>query len=662
MGKIIRRIRKIIPREVRPAVPFAAAYFGGPALGAKLGIQGELARNVAGKALTAALTSKAQGDDTDIALRSAALAAAPDVLQSGLGTIGSKLTPQTTQALKASLPELPVTVGGELVAAANQTVPLSQQLGNLATAASESDLITSLVSPKGQTLGAQAKALAIPTAIEGGAQLAEIQQDQIDAYNRQLQEQGVMNKVKRRQSIFDIYINAGYEPDYVNSVLDKYGYADGGIAYLANGGLEADAEKMLERFSTGFRNYKGKMEPMKALFRKKKKDRKPEVIETEKGQIVFNLPSEDEDRGFKDALMTAREGIEMAYKTPGPAPTPFMKFAKGGEVEIEEETEDLGIMDFMKDQGIPYGEQASYGYNEAMSDTFDMYKDMKRNGLIPPTMSFDEFLQEVVPEMGSRRKEGIMQMASGYKTDIEEMYEQYVFEMEEMGLQPMSFSEFVARERAGMAGGGMMRGPDYFLERINELMDQGYGYEEASEIAYNEGLGDRYKDGGKVKRRKKGEPMDDDGKKPGSRLFPKVPKGEFFLDKMPKPKRREGILEAADGGEVSIGQIEMLIKRGADNDLIKTYVEGAQDGVIDQIREAMDKRKNKKDGGIMEKDMRGGGFIPEGSKERADDVPARLSKNEFVMTADAVRAAGGGSVNKGAKRMYDLMYSLEGKI
>ena len=68
------------------------------------------------------------------------------------------------------------------------------------------------------------------------------------------------------------------------------------------------------------------------------------------------------------------------------------------------------------------------------------------------------------------------------------------------------------------------------------------------------------------------------------------------------------------------------------------------------------------DGGIMEKDMRGGGFIPEGSKERADDVPARLSKNEFVMTADAVRAAGGGSVNKGAKKMYDLMYSLEGKI
>jgi len=73
-----------------------------------------------------------------------------------------------------------------------------------------------------------------------------------------------------------------------------------------------------------------------------------------------------------------------------------------------------------------------------------------------------------------------------------------------------------------------------------------------------------------------------------------------------------------------------------------------------------------KDGGLMnlggkEMDLRKGGFVPIGKKERADDVPARLSKNEFVMTADAVRAAGGGSVNKGAKRMYDVMNKLEAR-
>jgi hypothetical protein len=73
-----------------------------------------------------------------------------------------------------------------------------------------------------------------------------------------------------------------------------------------------------------------------------------------------------------------------------------------------------------------------------------------------------------------------------------------------------------------------------------------------------------------------------------------------------------------------------------------------------------------KDGGMMnlggkEMDLRGGGFVPIGKKERADDVPARLSKNEFVMTADAVRAAGGGSVNEGAKRMYKVMNDLEAR-
>jgi hypothetical protein len=72
------------------------------------------------------------------------------------------------------------------------------------------------------------------------------------------------------------------------------------------------------------------------------------------------------------------------------------------------------------------------------------------------------------------------------------------------------------------------------------------------------------------------------------------------------------------------------------------------------------------EGGLMdlggkEMDLRGGGFVPIGKKERADDVPARLSKNEFVMTADAVRAAGGGSVNEGAKRMYKVMNDLEAR-
>ena len=230
-------------------------------------------------------------------------------------------------------------------------------------------------------------------------------------------------------------------------------------------------------------------------------------------------------------------------------PVPMLRFAKGG--EVVEEVEESGIM--TASVPGPFDD-----YDDIAMQLFGKgYKD-----LTPEEMELmQEELERLMNKFRSRKDDqGIMQMASGYKTDIEEMYEQYVFEMEEMGLQPMSFSEFLARERAGM------------------------------------------EDGGKVQRRKKGEPADEVIED----------EEEIFIDNMPRPKR-QGIMEAADGG-------------------------------------------------IMEKDMRGGGFIPEGSKERADDVPARLSKNEFVMTADAVRAAGGGSVNKGAKRMYDMMYSLEGKI
>ena len=64
--------------------------------------------------------------------------------------------------------------------------------------------------------------------------------------------------------------------------------------------------------------------------------------------------------------------------------------------------------------------------------------------------------------------------------------------------------------------------------------------------------------------------------------------------------------------------------------------------------------------GGMEKDYRQeGGFVPLGKKEKADDVPARLSKNEFVFTADAVRAAGGGDIDQGAEVMENVMNNLE---
>jgi hypothetical protein len=166
----------------------------------------------------------------------------------------------------------------------------------------------------------------------------------------------------------------------------------------------------------------------------------------------------------------------------------------------------------------------------------------------------------------------------------------------------------------------------------------------------------------------------------------------------------------AEGGEVNkkMAMIKDMLIRGADDDLIKTMTgasqeeinsvkntkrqEKAEGGTIKDFekfmkeRMEMEKMMNQKrliedfkqymnrgkpveakEGGIMdlggnEMDLRGGGFVPLGAKEKADDVPARLSKNEFVMTADAVRAAGGGSVDKGADKMYKMMKNLEAQV
>ena len=45
----------------------------------------------------------------------------------------------------------------------------------------------------------------------------------------------------------------------------------------------------------------------------------------------------------------------------------------------------------------------------------------------------------------------------------------------------------------------------------------------------------------------------------------------------------------------------------------------------------------------------------------SDDIPAMLSDGEFVMTANAVKGAGGGSRSAGTKKMYDMMKQFEGR-
>ena len=512
--KPVRKIaKKIIPKEIRPFLPYVAAAFGPAGLA---GTQFAAMNPAFQKAILAGVTSAAT-DEQGNPLRAAALAAAPDVISGGLGNLAGRIDPN-------------------LIADSDSFVQISDSAAKAAGALSRAGKAVEGAGPF-KTIGAQ-------TALDQSAKFAEIRQDEIDEYNRRLREQGVLDKTKRRTAIFNIYKNAGYDDDYVNSMLDRYGYAEGGITR----GL------MSGRKGRSMRNVMTMDELLKRTPVVSEEEEKDPIIEIEEGEEVKvddkggSIIRSKKDPNFSEAMVAAMRGVEDAFGIPfaGVTPAEFKRFAKGG--EVVEEVEESGIMTASSPNNFAE-------LNMLAIDLFGRPYDQLTDGE-------QETLMDFIGSKSQAGGEGIMQVASGYKDDIEEMYEQYVFEMEEMGLEPMSFSQFLARERAGM------------------------------------------EDGGKVRRRKKGEPADE--------VIEEETQEEYFLDKMPKPKR-QGIMEAADGG-------------------------------------------------IMEKDMRGGGFIPEGSKERADDVPARLSKNEFVMTADAVRAAGGGSVNKGAKRMYDMMYSLEGKI
>ncbi len=164
--------------------------------------------------------------------------------------------------------------------------------------------------------------------------------------------------------------------------------------------------------------------------------------------------------------------------------------------------------------------------------------------------------------------------------------------------------------------------------------------------------------------------------------FEKYKQRKKMIDKMPEVK---------DGGRIGydMGGISGMMASNMENDkilenLFEKYLDMglSPENAAKKAREEFDKMSKKQGiertmaagGGMMnpndemlnlggnEMDLRGGGFVPLGEYEKKDDVPARLSKNEFVFTADAVKAAGGGSVDRGADLMYKTMKQLENKV
>jgi len=227
----------------------------------------------------------------------------------------------------------------------------------------------------------------------------------------------------------------------------------------------------------------------------------------------------------------------------------------------------------------------------------------------------DEAIETVQEETIKDGQKGIMMAAKEDPLLVEE-YNKYVFDLMEQkpNAKPMSFSDFKRMIMSGMKDGGIMNAK-------RGLVDEPGGY--AGEYITKKNKYITKKD-------------DDDDDDDGPSWITK--KKKFDLSDLDS-------LKDDDEDEDNDG-IEWIKKK--DSSGSNKWIQKKAEGGLMNL-------------GGKEMDLRGGGFVPIGKKERADDVPARLSKNEFVMTADAVRAAGGGSVNKGAKRMYDVMNKLEAR-
>jgi hypothetical protein len=518
---IRRRIKKLIPKEIRPAIPFILAATPLAGLSGPLaGIQSAALR----KAIVAGAAKGLSDDEAGIKdiLRTGTLAAAPDVIGGQLGKFAGPTGPD------------PKTFMGALRSGARSAAEGIEGASAL------------------KTVGTQ-------SAVDFGMKQAELNEKALEQYNADLLSKGIKDKASRRSAIFNIFSSAGYDDDEVNSMLDKYGYADGGRVKYANGEL-VDMDDVI------LASMKGKKRTgKKTYFDEEGGDKSMTTLEeiSENARDKKDLKDLEDDgfdtSEFTENLQAGVSGLETAFGQPlgGRRPEPMRiipGFAKGGDVdEVMEFDEEIITPDYlMKEEGVEIGPMVSdpSGMDELNQLSLDMF------GRPLFELSEDEF--EALKDLASQQ---------ALKPGLIDEYRNYKYQMEEQGITPMSPRDYFRNEfgaaRLGVAKGG----------KVIKIMPQGVLY--------------------------KGKAKDYPG-----------------IKQLIKDMKRKGTRpKKAEGGLMSMGGNEL--------------------------------------------DLRGGGFVPMGKKEKADDVPARLSKNEFVMTADAVRAAGGGSVQKGADLMYDTMKKLE---
>ena len=627
-----RKIKKLIPKEVRPFLPYAAAMI--PGIG---GLAGGY-----GKFVNAALTRGLTDDEADLKdiLRTGTFAAAPNIIDSGIGKLDS------SKGLGRFLTQDGATKDGVV-----------------------GDSIRDMVQRYSDPSGFKDTATVIggQTILDTSAQAS----DKLDEYNKRMREQGIGDKKARRAAIRKIYEDAGtWDMDEVDAMLDSYGYRTGGrVGYaagdmvsptpsqlsperesqirgsqMADQAIEEIYQKFMERFP-GINSEQMSIEDMLAMLQAEDVldysnnemgilglDRSMDMItpesidrstrrimrgDTEFGDIgSMNFSDPDIDVGDYGQTISKKNGGRIGYENGGFEDGDFMdSFAyatKGYDKlkELEDEYELLPIRELTLAKGgevIEEGYDDGYGpdvpgmFEEIQTTTEEDTSDMMASN--PEVMdSLNELslmlFRRPLDQLSEDEYEELKDFAgqTALKPGLIDEYRNYKYTAEEQGQTPMSPRDYFEMEfgaaRMGVARGGRVGKNDGGMMASMDMDVPIQDLAEEFEITFGrpanslDELKDFYKQ-----------------------------KYEFSGDvSMMEGSQRT---MAAQGGLMNLGGNEM--------------------------------------------DLRGGGFVPMGAKERADDVPARLSKNEFVMTADAVRAAGGGSVQKGADLMYDQMKRLEGQ-
>ena len=297
------------------------------------------------------------------------------------------------------------------------------------------------------------------------------------------------------------------------------------------------------------------------------------------------------------------------------------------------------------------------------------------------TMSYQQFKMAVIKQAQQRgpmaQPQAQPQMMnkggrSGYR------FGEVVEDQESMFMTPQG-DEVVTDQMEEIEG--QTAGPAWFTQLVEHFMYLGYDYDEASDMAWDVGHG-KMELGDVPEKKAKGGRVGllGGGPVPGSHVAGYTTPAAYNKFDYPSGGVR---VAAADGGRIgyegggimmaSAPSLEDSRNEMAWNLFGKPLHELTEDElmIMDEYNQslmAQGGRVAAADGGIMplldlggkEKDYRqDGGFVGIGRKEKADDVPARLSKNEFVFTADAVRNAGGGDVDAGAEVMENMMNHLE---